>query len=488
MKFKHIFILLSFTLFFLVSCKKYKHEEFGRSLSKAFKSKAYKDFDTAAYYSVFAEQLKKEIRQVHHPKWLNKIYSEEGNRLTLLGSFLLDGGLDSLSGHLSNSEVHGLNPVYFHSDDIANLLDSVKKTRFKKIEEIYPVLARLEILSADGLINYANILKYGAINPKKLYGRYFDSIERPDFIESQKMLEQMDLISFLRDLQPKNAVYTALQAEMQKGLSGDQKERIFLNLERLRWKISDFPEKFILVNIPEFKLRLYDNHKEALAMKVCVGATANPPYSKNGQNHETPVLSGTIDRMQINPVWNIPKSIAGKEIMTKLVENPSYLDESNMVAYDKSGAAVNAQSVDWSSASVDDYSFKQNPGSDNSLGRVKFIFYNPYAIYLHDTPAKQMFNEKNRAVSHGCVRVEQPLKLVDFLLNDQKESEKVKSEITGSDNESRWVKVKDPVKVYLAYYTAFADDKDGITWVDDVYGYDPKLKAALENYLPQTIN
>src|SRR5690606_1949660 len=148
-------------------------------------------------------------------------------------------------------------------------------------------------------------------------------------------MEEMDLAQFLRDLQPKNEMYTKLQKELGRSISGTQKEIIYLNLERLRWRVSDFPAKFILVNIPEFKLRTYDDHKEELAMKVCVGATANAPYSKKGQNHETPILSGTIDRMQVNPVWNIPKSIAGKEIMTKLIENPTYLEESNMVAYDK---------------------------------------------------------------------------------------------------------------------------------------------------------
>lgn len=484
MKIKSLFILLAGILFITASCKKYKHEEFGRNLAKAFKSKSYKDFDTTAYYAVFKEQLKKESASVHHPKWLKKIYNSEDKGLTLLGSFLLNDGIDSLTSYLSQAHIHGLNPTYFHASAIEHLLDSVKHNKFKKVEDAYPVLARLEILSADGLINYANILKHGALNPKKLYGRYYDAVERPDFIESQQMLEQLDLLGFLHDVQPKNDSYKNLQNKLSNSLTAAEKEKIYLNLERLRWRIADFPDKYILVNIPEFKLRLIANKKEKLAMKVCVGETANAPFSRNGKNHETPVLSGSIDRMQVNPVWNIPKSIAGKEIMTKLINNPAYLEENNMVAYDKSGGAVDAQSVDWSSASVQDYSFKQNPGADNSLGRVKFIFYNPYAIYLHDTPAKEMFKEKNRAVSHGCVRVEDPLKLVDFLLDNPQEREQVKSEITGEDTRSRWVKVKNPVKVYLTYYTALADDKGDVNWIDDVYGYDNKLKSALVNYLP----
>src|SRR5690606_27346836 len=114
----------------------------------------------------------------------------------------------------------------------------------------------------------------------------------------------------------------------------------------------------------------------------------------------------------------------------------------------------------------------QNPGTDNSLGRIKFIFQNPYAIYLHDTPAKAMFKESNRAVSHGCVRVEEPVKLAQFLLNDDKEANKIKQEISTTDNITpRWVMIKKPVPVFIAYYTAWTDDNGKIITANDVYGY-----------------
>ncbi len=483
MRNKVFFIALISILWVTVSCKKYRHEEFGRNLSKAFKSKAYKDFDTTAYYAVFKEQLKKERNTVHHPQWLSKIYTTEDKGLTLIGNFLIGGEIDSLHQYLNESHYHGLNPDYFHAAAIAQLLDTVKNTKFKKVEDTYPLLSKLEILSADGLINYANILKYGIINPKKIHGKYYDAVDRPDFIDSQKALDQLDILAFLRDIQPKSIEYARLQDVLRKSeaLEPQHKEKIYLNLERLRWPVKEYPQRHILVNIPEFKLRLIENGKEQQSIKVCVGETAYKPFSRNGKNHETPVLSGKIDRMQVNPVWNIPKSIAGNEIMQSLKRNASYLEENNMVAYNKAGDIVDASAVDWNSASVDDYSFKQNPGVDNSLGRIKFIFYNPYAIYLHDTPAKQMFNEKNRAVSHGCVRVEEPARLVDFLLTDKSEADKVKSEISGESTTSRWVTLKEPVMVYLAYYTARTSENGDLIMVEDVYGKDKALKSALGN-------
>lgn len=486
MKFKHTLLILFCFLLVLSSCKKYRHEEFGRDLAKAFKSKEYKNFDTAAYYTVFKEQLKEQKNVIHHPVWLGKIYNSEDKGLTLIGNFLINGEIDSLNQYFKTSVYHGLNPKYFHTDEISTLLEDVKNTKFKSVDESYPLLAKLEILSADGLINYSNILKYGAVNPKDIYGRYYVKVERPDLIDSQKSLDQLKLVEFLKEIQPKNGYYQRLQNVLinKASISQEEKEKVYLTMERLRWPTEEYPSKYLLVNIPEFKLRMIEGNKTNLEMNVCVGETANTAFSRNGQNHETPILNGSIDRMQVNPVWNIPKSIAGKEILVSLRNDVSYLEAHNMVAYDKSGNLVDAGSVDWASASAEDYTFRQNPGADNSLGRIKFIFQNPYAIYLHDTPAKAMFKEPNRAVSHGCVRVEEPMKLAQFLLNDEKETERIKKETSTTEKiESRWVMIKKPVPVFIAYYTAWSDDNGKIITAKDVYGYDEKLKPAFAKFM-----
>ncbi|MBK0382970.1 L,D-transpeptidase family protein [Pedobacter sp. SD-b] len=468
-----------------MSCSKGRHEEFGRDLAKAFKSKKYKNFDTTAYNKIFKAELKKLRPQLHDPNWISKIYQDEDKGLTLVGAFLINGKLDSLHQYLLNSKYQGLNPQFFHADKLTAILDIVKTKKFKNVEESYPYLAQLELYSADGLINYANILKYGAINPKTVLSRYYVSVERPAIIDAKKALDQIDLTKFLDDVQPKNGYYQRLsnllinddKPDNTQKLNKEDKEKIYLSMERLRWPVKEYKGKYLLVNIPEFTLRLIENNTTDLKMKVCVGEAGG---------HETPILSGMVDRMQINPVWNIPKSIASTEIFNSLKNDPYYLESKNMVAY-KNGELVESANVDWNNANIDEYSFKQNPGADNSLGQIKFIFQNPYAIYLHDTPAQAMFKQDMRAVSHGCVRVQEPMKLQEFLLNNKSKSEEIvketKAASSGAKVEARWVKIKDPVPVFIAYYTAWTNDDGQLISSKDVYGYDklllPKFKAYM---------
>ncbi len=470
----------------IVSCSKGRHEEFGRDLAKVFKSKKYKDFDTTAYNEVFRTQYKEIKPQLHDPIWISKIYKEEDKGLTLMGAFLVNGQLDTLHQYLLNAKYHGLNPDYFHADKITELMKEVKTKKFKKVEDSYPVLAQLELYCADGLINYANILRYGAVNPKTVLSRYYVSVSRPDIIDAKKTLAQLDMVKFLQELQPKNGYYQRLanliinddKPETTKRLSQEDKEKIYLSMERLRWPVKEYKGKYLLVNIPEFKLRLIQDNTTDLQMKVCVGEAGG---------HETPILSGMVNTMQVNPVWNIPESIASTEILASLKNNPNYLVSHDMVAYNSSGQLMESENIDWNNVQPGEYSFKQNPGADNSLGQIKFIFQNPYAIYLHDTPAQAMFKQDMRAVSHGCVRVEQPMKLQEFLLNDKQESDEIKAETEAASNgqkaDSRWVKIKDPVPVFISYYTAWTDDAGNLIASKDVYGYDKLLMPKFKNYM-----
>lgn len=468
----------------VVSCSKGRHEEFGRDLAKAFKSKKYKDFDTAAYNQVFKAEYKKIKSELHDPIWISKIYKEEDKGLTLLGAFLVDGRLDTLNNYLLTSKFHGLNPDYFHANTIADLLTEVKTKKFKSVEESYPVLARLELYCADGLINYAGILKYGAVNPKTVLERYYVDVKRPQIIEAKQALDQIDVAKFLREIQPKNGYYQRLMNLLindgktdAKALSSEDREKIYLSMERLRWPVKEYKGKYLLVNIPEYQLRLIENNTTDLKMKVCVGEAGG---------HETPILSGMIDRMQVNPVWNIPKSIASTEILSALKADPYYLESKNMVAY-RNGEYVDSPSIDWNSVDISQYSFKQNPGADNSLGQIKFIFQNPYAIYLHDTPAQAMFGQDMRAVSHGCVRVQKPIELAKFLLNDDAKANKVEKEIQASSNgqvvDARWQMIKEPIPVFISYYTAWTNDDGSLVSSKDVYGYDRLLLPKFKPYM-----
>lgn len=485
MRIIRILPLFIFASLFIMSCSKNRHEEFGRDLAKAFKNNKYKNFDTSEYYQVFKQELVKLKPQLHDPNWISKIYNADEKGLILMGEFLANGEIDTLNQFLLNAKFHGLKPTYFHAQEISALLDKIKNSNFKKVEDSYPLLAQLELFSADGLINYANILKYGAINPKTVLERYYVSVKRPNIIEAQRAIEQLELGKFLNEIQPKNGYYQRLmnllindenESNPQK-LSASDREKVYFSLERLRWPVQEYKGKYLLVNIPEFTLRIIHDNTTDLQMKVCVGEAGG---------HETPILSGMINRMQVNPVWNIPESIASKEILVSLQKDAYYLDGHDMVAY-KNGEVVDAGNVNWASVQPGEYSFKQNPGADNSLGQIKFMFYNPYAIYLHDTPAQAMFAQKNRAVSHGCVRVQEPMKLAASLLNDKNESDRIVKEtenvVKGQTVESRWVKVKEPIPIFISYYTAWTDDNGQLISSYDVYGYDKLLKAKFASFM-----
>ncbi len=482
MKIKPFLALLLVSTLFLMSCSKGKHEEFGKNLAKTFKNKKFLNFDTAIYYQVFKKELIKIKPQLHDPKWITKIYDADEKGLTLMGSFLVNGGLDTLNQFLLNAKYHGLNSEYFHAQEITLLLNKIKNTKFKKVEDSYPILAQLELYSADGLINYANILKYGAVNPKTIFESYYVSVDRPAIIDAQHTLEQLNLGDFLKDLQPKNGFYQRLMNllindEEARKLTAQDKEKIFLSLERLRWPVNEYKGKYLLVNIPEFTLRLIKDNTSILQMKVCVGEAGG---------HETPILSGMIDRMQVNPVWNIPESIASTEILENIKSDPNYLEGHNMVAY-KADTLVEPESVNWNNVQPGEYSFKQNPGADNSLGQIKFIFRNPYAIYLHDTPAQAMFKQDMRAVSHGCIRVQKPMDLAAFLVDNKNEAAQIVKETEASSRgekiESRWVKVKNPVPVFISYYTAWTDDEGNLISSKDIYGYDKMLMPKFKGFM-----
>ncbi|MDP2175696.1 MAG: L,D-transpeptidase family protein [Bacteroidota bacterium] len=216
----------------------------------------------------------------------------------------------------------------------------------------------------------------------------------------------------------------------------NQMDAIRANLERLRW-IGQEPEKpYIEVNLPEFMLYMHypDSTK---AMKVCIGKgkerlydKKTVLYQKTGRyfdkplNHETPQIYAYVEYVILNPTWTVPSSIVGREMFSKIVKDPGYLIRNNYEVL-KGNQVINPYTINWKNytAGKVPFKFRQSAGDDNALGKIKFTFKNDFSIYMHDTPLKSKFNDNNRAVSHGCVRVENPSLLSEFLLQN---NEKIK--------------------------------------------------------------
>jgi murein L,D-transpeptidase YcbB/YkuD len=246
---------------------------------------------------------------------------------------------------------------------------------------------------------------------------------------------------------------------------------IAINLERLRWRPHLKREKDeIVVNVPEYMLRAYKNGNEKLAMRVVLGAEYTP----------TPVFQDTLKYIVFSPTWNVPKSIIQEEFLPKLISNPEHFNPDRFKFY-KDGQEIDPLEEEWDDEDIDTnaYSVVENPGDANSLGRVKFIMPNDFSIYLHDTPADQLFSAEDRALSHGCIRLEHPEEFAHYLLDGEKGwTEKEIQEAMSSDK-PRQVNLEKTYPVYIVYRTTWVDDNGKVHFREDIYGHDKRHLARL---------
>lgn len=250
--------------------------------------------------------------------------------------------------------------------------------------------------------------------------------------------------------------------------------QIELNMERLRWVSRKLGKRYIMVNVADFTLDVIDHDYRVLSMKVVVGK----PY------WHTPIFSDQMTYLVLNPYWNVPRSIAVDEVLPKIQQAPEYLSEQNMKVL--SGWGENQEEIDLSTILWDDmnaetfkYRFRQEPGPKNPLGRIKFMFPNEFGVYLHDTPSKRLFERTVRVFSHGCIRLEKPLDLAEYVLrgDPQWTREKIQAQIdTGT---RRDVRLPEPINVHILYLTAWVDEDGLLHFRNDIYGRDAKLDEAL---------
>ncbi len=250
--------------------------------------------------------------------------------------------------------------------------------------------------------------------------------------------------------------------------------QIVLNLERRRWLPDDLGQRFIFVNLADFALKLVDEPKTLLDMRVVIGK----PY------HMTPIFSAQMTYIDINPFWNVPPSIAKKEILPKLRQDASYLERNKFKLFsDWSGSAeqLDPASIDWILAADKGFPYKirQEPGDHNALGRIKFMLPNHFNVYLHDTPAKSLFKKATRSFSHGCIRVADPVSLAEAVLAQTPGWTRPEIESAIASGERRVVSLKQPLPVHIGYLTAYANKDGSVHFRDDVYGRDERLTKAL---------
>jgi len=256
---------------------------------------------------------------------------------------------------------------------------------------------------------------------------------------------------------------------------GQRIEQIKINMERRRWMPDHLGARYAFVNLADFRLEVKFDEETVFETRVVVGREAD----------RTPVFSDKMTYLVINPYWNIPPSIARDEMLPQLRKDPYALLEKGIRVFSGWGAdavEIDPGMIDWTQVSRRRFPFKlrQDPGDQNALGRVKFMFPNHFNIYLHDTPSKSLFERTVRTFSHGCIRVEDPLRLARLLLAGDPMWPEGRLEEQIASNERRTVGLRRPIEVHLTYLTAWVDDAGVVQFRNDVYGRDRRLLAALD--------
>ena len=556
----------------------------GLMLTKHFDNKLFNKFDTAEYNVVFRERLEAITGELLNPKTFNAYYCSKSFEPVLVTKYLDNGGLDSLKAYVSLVEQHGLNRNNFNYRGLEKALALLNSSKFKKIEEVYPVIADLELNTAESLVNYHNAVYFGVVNPRRLLSKYNIAVKRPDSLSIIKVLATENLIGLLRDIQPVSEDYRAFQKELKRlrgrreigangSVSGANRDVsganrdvsgakafnagasegisvakdpnfdanslksgakwadsganaalikiLLVNMERLRWKLPDKGDEYIRVNIPDFTLTWVDGKDTVSYMKVCVGEKREAGfeekvklYLETGKledkpmNHQTPMLFGRLSSIQVNPIWNIPVSIARSEIYWMARKDRYYLSNNNIRVYYKDKLVSNPDTIQWHKYKREKlpFKFKQGSGEGNALGKFKFVYDASKTIYLHDTNNKTAFSRSNRAISHGCVRVERPLEFAEKLVKDKYQYDQLRMEVnlppidtTRMDAYKRklakkadtvnvfklkpsWFGVKESVPLILDYITAWVE-QGKIQYRADVYGHDEAIWAAIKKLM-----
>ncbi len=305
----------------------------------------------------------------------------------------------------------------------------------------------------------------------------------------------------------------------------DRAEQIAVNMERLRWNDYNNNNVHINVNLPEFMLYAYNFDTLKLALKICCGEKKPSNYNERLKkylkthkiqdrppNHETPIFESKISHIVLNPDWLVPLNIVQKELYYNFLKDPMYLSNHEYKVY-LNDKEINPDSIKWNNYNPNHIPFriKQNPGEINALGKIKYVFYNPFDVFLHDTPSKSNFDRAYRAVSHGCMRVEFPLKLAELFLKDDKkwsldevrmaiglapENKKDKAKykkrlekfkdwkkLADADSaklETQKIFLKKSVPIIINYFTAFVDTNGVVEYRDDLYKRDNLIKIKLK--------
>jgi L,D-transpeptidase YcbB len=471
------------------------------SLIKAIKNAHDDGLSPADYHVASLQLLLNEIKQkqtVNEPLKPEILVDLE---LLLTDAFLLLGS-HLLAGRVNPETIHSAWIVENPSTNLAEVLQRALKTNRIEgvLDSLRPPHPGYQALKSE-LRRYRKIVELGGWPniPESWYVREGDyeaqiSVLRRRLEMSGDLVPADDRSVYLFD----DALEQAIRKfQTRNGLTANGKidaktlkvlnvpaeiraRQIELNLERWRWIPHDLGQRYIIINIADFKLSVVENDYTVLEMRVVVGR----------HYRRTPVFSEQMTYLVFNPYWNIPRKLALEDILPKIRRDPDYLSSRRIKVFEnwlEGAKEVDPMDIDWSLINRNNfhYKFRREPGPHNDLGRVKFMFPNKFAVYLHDTPSQSLFQRIRRGFSSGCIRVEKPIELAEFLLADNPRWSRDNILKAIKSEKNQVVLLRKPIPVHILYWTAWVDYVGNVHFLDDIYKRDKPLDFALKERPPK---
>ena len=363
---------------------------------------------------------------------------------------------------LKYSERHGLDAASYSPQEFEQLREQ-SQTRTSGTRFPVDRVPEMDAKMTYAYLRYAADLLGWTRSAKQVHAAWLTAAKKEDLAARlEQAIASNGVRASLEELAPTHPQYKGLQAALMAERDPARAEAIRMNMERWRWAPRDLGDRYILINVPSYQLQVMEGEQPALSMRVIVGEPKN----------QTPLFSDEMTYVVFSPYWNIPENILRDETLPRVLDDPDFLERNNMEVVGTSGT-VDPETVDWSDESATAaLRFRQRPGPDNALGLVKFIFPNHFSIYLHDTPSDRLFNRSRRTLSHGCIRVEDPVALAKYVLRDQTQWTPARITTAMNAGEERTVKLTQPLPVHIGYWTAWADADGSVRFFDDPYGLD----------------
>src|SRR5262245_6012437 len=347
-------------------------------------------------------------------------------------------------------------------------------------------LAEAEFKLSFAVLKYARAARGGRLEPAAV-SRKFD--QKPPIYDPGSLLiaiaEHGDVAAYLRQLHPRHEQFSRLRqallaarAAPPDASTANTVRRLIANLERWRWMPDDLGDFYVWDSVPEQMTRVVDRGEVTLSEKIVVGKPSTP----------TPIFSANMQFVIFHPSWGVPAGMKTQELGPQLRNTgggwfSSYPLASSVLAghglfVSRGGQPINPDAVDWSKVDIREFDFVQPPGPKNVLGIVQFRFPNKHDVYMPDTPERHLFGGSLRAFSHGCMRVQNPIRLAEVLLAHDKGW--TASEVQGYVRRGGEVALKQPIPVHVTYFTAVVDEAGKVQYFSDLYGLDDRLASALE--------